>query len=133
MSKTDCESDAERLYQDALRIMRASLLPDDPRIAVTHHFVPCSHRIDRTRLTSDNADLASHLYNLATLLQETGRLEEAEPLMREAIGILVWYRAFAGHEIAQLRSTAKSYQLLLKASGQDEPMIRDTIKELGVG
>jgi hypothetical protein len=90
-------------------------------------------RIDRTRLTSDNADLASHLYNLATLLQETGRLEEAEPLMREAIGILVWYRAFAGHEIAQLRSTAKSYQLLLKASGQDEPMIRDTIKELGVG
>jgi hypothetical protein len=60
-------------------------------------------RIDRTRLTSDNADLASHLYNLATLLQETGRLEEAEPLMREAIGILVWYRAFAGHEIAHLR------------------------------
>jgi hypothetical protein len=52
--------------------------------------------IDRASLTADNPDLASHLYNLAHLFMDTGGREEAAPLMREAIGILVRLPRFHG-------------------------------------
>jgi tetratricopeptide (TPR) repeat protein len=148
MSHTKRESEAERLYAKALGIMEANLFPDDPRIAIAinnsaellyrtgrqDEAEPLLRRalsIDRKSLTADNPTLASHLANLAHFLRESGRREEAEPIMLEAIGILVRYQASTGHEIAHLRHIVKEYHRLLKDLGQEEPTIRDTIKELG--
>lgn len=43
--------------------------------------------IDETSYGPDHPEVASDLSNLAQLLQETNRLNEAEPLMRRSLGI----------------------------------------------
>ncbi|MCP4661903.1 MAG: tetratricopeptide repeat protein [bacterium] len=44
--------------------------------------------IDESSFGAEHPNVARDLNNLATLLQDTNRLEEAEPLMRRALLIL---------------------------------------------
>ena len=53
--------------------------------------------IDEASLGKDHPNVAIRLNNLAGLLQDTNRLDEAEPLMRRALAIFLAFRRETGH------------------------------------
>ncbi len=59
--------------------------------------------IDEASLGTDHPDVATRLNNLATLLIDTNRLAEAEPLMRRAVTILFDFEWRTGHQHPQRR------------------------------
>ena len=61
------------------------------------------------------------LNNLATLLWDTNRIEEAEPLMRRALEILDTFRRQTGHEHPHFQQANENYQALQRAMGSNEP------------
>ena len=63
-------------------------------------------------LGENHPNVATALNNLATLLQATNRLGEAEPLMRRALAIFVDSLG-ADHPSSQM--VAKNYRLLLES------------------
>jgi hypothetical protein len=72
--------------------------------------------IDEKSLGPDHPDVATHLNNLARLLQATNRLAEAEPLMRRAVDILRHFEQINGHRHPTLDAVEANYAALLAAT-----------------
>ncbi|MCY3787636.1 MAG: tetratricopeptide repeat protein [Gemmatimonadetes bacterium] len=65
--------------------------------------------------------MAIRLNNLASLLGDTNRIEEAEPLMRRALEIFDTFRRQTGHEHPHFQQANENYQALQRAMGSNEP------------
>mgnify|MGYP002685705503 CR=1 FL=1 len=76
-------------------------------------------------------DIAIDLNNLAGLLQDTNRLEEAEPLMRRNVEIFLKFTRNTGHAHPHLQDAVHNYAGLLQAMGRSGEEIRATMAELG--
>ncbi len=86
--------------------------------------------IDETSLGSEHPNVATHLNNLAQLLQATNRPEEAEPLSRRMVEILVLFKLRNGHEHPNLNQVLINYTSILAAMGRDETEQKNAIKSL---
>ena len=69
--------------------------------------------IDETSYGCDHPNVARDLNNLARLLQDRDNLEEAEPLMRRHIEILLRFKAVNGRDHPNLRFAFENYRVLL--------------------
>ena len=76
------------------------------------------------------AILATTLNNLTSLLQATNRLDEAEPLMRRALGIFLDFTCCKGHEHPHLGKVMGNYANILKALGRSEEDIDVELRKL---
>lgn len=75
----------------------------------------------------DNTDFARDLNNLAQSLKDSNRLEEAEPLMRQA---LLNFRTSLGSQHQTTQTVLVIYAELLQAMGRSEEQIHATLREL---
>lgn len=73
---------------------------------------------------------APALKNLAQLLQDTNRLQEAKPLSRQGVEILQLFTMCTGYEHPHLNAVFGKYMGLLAAMGRDEEQQRVEIKSL---
>ena len=55
------------------------------------------------------------------MLQETNRIEEAEPLMRRSLDIFDAFGRQTGHEHSYFQRANEDYQALRRAMESDEP------------
>jgi hypothetical protein len=69
----------------------------------------CGRRADEKSCGPEHPDVARDLNNLAELLQATNRLEEAEPLMRRAVTILLTFTRKMGYEHPHLRAILSGF------------------------
>ncbi len=74
-------------------------------------------------LGAEHPDTAASLNNLATLLQATNRLGEAEPLMRRALAIFLAFQRDTGHVHPHRDAVTANYRGLLAAMGKSEAAI----------
>ena len=84
--------------------------------------------IARNEFPPDSPEIAIHLNNLAGLLQDTNRLAEAEPLMREALRI---DRAAFGDDHPDVARDLNNLAQLLQATNRPaeaEPLMRDALR-----
>jgi tetratricopeptide (TPR) repeat protein len=79
----------------------------------------------------NHPDVAICLNDLASLLQATNRLLEAEPLYRRAVEITVKFTRETGHPHPHLKTFVNNYAGLLHAMGKSEAEIRKVLSELG--
>jgi short subunit dehydrogenase-like uncharacterized protein len=90
--------------------------------------VPASTRralaIDEQSFGGKHPEVARDLNNLATLLQDTNRLAEAEPLMRRALAVFI---DSLGPEHPNSYTVAENYVSLLQAMGKTEDEINDIL------
>jgi len=70
------------------------------------------------------------LNNLAQLLQATNRLEEAEPLSRRSVEILLRFGAATGHEHPHLRATIANHESLLTEGGLPSEQVAARMEEI---
>jgi len=87
------------------------------------------HIVERS-FGNDHPNVAIRLSNLATLLNATNRLAEAEPLMRRALLILVGFTRRIGREHPRLDVVLSNYRGLLEALGRTPDQIRQRLREL---
>nr|MBA2592262.1 tetratricopeptide repeat protein [Gammaproteobacteria bacterium] len=73
--------------------------------------------IDEASFGANHPRVAIRLNNLAGLLQDTNRLQEAEPLMRRALEIFI---GSLGREHPNSHTVAKNYFGLLQAMGRTD-------------
>jgi tetratricopeptide (TPR) repeat protein len=90
--------EAESLYRRALAVYEKSLGPEHPNVA-------------------------TGLNNLASLLYNTNRLAEAEPLSRRHLRILAEFGHRTGHEHPHFRTAINNYAGLLSSMGLSEAEI----------
>jgi len=83
--------------------------------------------LDEQSHGQDNSDFARDLKNLAQLLKDNNRLEEAEPLMRQA---LLNYRTRLGVQHQTSQTVLVIYAELLQAMGRSEEQIHAMLREL---
>jgi len=76
----------------------------------------------------EHSPVARDLNNLATLLQATDRLAEAEPLMRGVIEILLKFTRETGH--SHLDPALRNYAELMQAMGRSEAQVREDLNDL---
>ncbi|MDQ3011416.1 MAG: tetratricopeptide repeat protein, partial [Acidobacteriota bacterium] len=74
-------------------------------------------QIDERSFGPDHPDVGRDLNNLATLLQDTNRLAEAEPLMRRAVTI---FEDGLGPDHPNTLTVMENYALLLQEIEQEE-------------
>lgn len=74
--------------------------------------------------------MAVCLNNLASLLKDTNRLGQADPLMRRMVEIMMIAICAAGHEHPSLKAAVIDYSLLLHTMGRSPEQIRRTMAEL---
>ena len=86
--------------------------------------------IDEQSFGPDHPNVAIRLNNLALLLQATNRLDEAEPLMRRALVILVTFGRQTGYDHPNLRMFAENYRGLLTKLGRSPKQIEDELRGL---
>jgi tetratricopeptide (TPR) repeat protein len=79
--------------------------------------------IDEAAYGATHPSVATDLNNLASLLQDTNRLEEAEPLMRRMVSILKHFNDSTGHEYPHWRVALANYIGLLQAMGLSQEEI----------
>ena len=101
-------AEAEPLYRRALAIGEHGYGPDHPTVAV-------------------------RLNNLALLLEATNRLNEAEPLSRRAVRILMEFQSKTGHEHPDFRVVMANYRVFLEAVGKTSEHIEQQLRELAEG
>ncbi len=77
---------------------------------------------------ANDTRIAAHLNNLATLLQATNRLGEAEPLMRRHLAIFLRFQRDTGHAHPHRDAAIGNYWGLLEAMGKSEDEIVATIR-----
>lgn len=70
------------------------------------------------------------LGNLASLLQDTNRLGEAEPLMRRHLEIFLKFTRSTGHPHPHLQAAFNNYAGLLDAQGRSREQILATLRDL---
>ena len=73
--------------------------------------------IGANRPTADHPNVATDLNNLALLLRDTNRLQEAEPLYWQVLRILAEFGHRTGHEHPHFRAVINNYAELLTAIG----------------
>ena len=84
-------------------------------------------KVATAALGPDNSETAVSLTNLADLLREVGRFEEAEPLYREALAI---YEAALGRRHAETAIAMNNLAALLMTTGryqEAEPLMREVL------
>jgi hypothetical protein len=74
--------------------------------------------------------VATSLNNLARLLSDTNRKEEAEPLFRRALQILINYRKSTGYSHPKYESCKTSYSDHLKSLDYSPEKIDQTLEEI---
>ena len=77
--------------------------------------------IGKAAFGEQHPTMATRLSNLAMLLKNTNRIEEAEPLMRRSLEILDTFRRQTGHEHPHFQQANENYQALQRAMGANEP------------
>jgi hypothetical protein len=77
--------------------------------------------------------VATDLNNLATLLQATNRLAEAEPLMSGAVVIYRKFQEATGHEHPHWETVLANYVALLAAMGLNAAEIGAKLQALASG
>jgi tetratricopeptide (TPR) repeat protein len=82
--------------------------------------------INKKCLGTNHLNVANDLYILGKLLHITGRLAEAEPLMRERLVILLFFSAQNGYHHPQLATASEDYFNLLLEMGHAESDIKQT-------
>jgi Tetratricopeptide repeat len=80
--------------------------------------------IDERSFGADHPEVATDLNNLASLLQATNRLGEAEPLMRRAVAIPFGFTRRTGHQHPNLQVGLANLRGLLEALGRPEADIQ---------
>jgi hypothetical protein len=75
--------------------------------------------------------VAIRLNNLATLLQATNRLEEAEPSMRRNVVIFLKVTKTTGHAHPHLKTAFGNYAILLGAMNRGQDEVVRKLLELG--
>ena len=70
--------------------------------------------------------MAIRLSNLANLLQDTNRIDEAEPLMRRSLDMLEIFRSQTGYEHPHFQMFKGNYTALQQAMKPDEPTRLDS-------
>jgi hypothetical protein len=88
--------------------------------------------IDEKSYGPEHPDVAIDLHNLAVLLQDTNRLEEAEPLMRRQLVILVKFTRETGHLHPNLRDAFNDYFALLKEISPDHEAIAERLAQVRI-
>ena len=86
--------------------------------------------IDEKSYGPEHPDVAICLSSLASLLQATNRLAEAEPLMKRMVEIFLKFTQATGHAHPHLEDAVNSYAGLLRALGRSEDEIRKNLTEL---
>jgi hypothetical protein len=86
--------------------------------------------IDERSFGNDHPEVATDLNNLASLLQATNRLAEAEPLMRRALLIRIEFTRLTGHKHPHLDTARANYRELLAALGETPDQIEQRLREL---
>jgi len=79
---------------------------------------------------AEHPNVAIRLNNLARLLQDTDRLDEAEPLMRRQLVIFLDCTRRTGHEHPHLQAAFGNYRYLLQEMGKSDTEIEAAIKAL---
>jgi hypothetical protein len=74
----------------------------------------------------NHLNFAESLYILGKLIHITGRLEAAEPLMRERLTILLFFTDQNGYRHPQLATAFEDYFNLLSEMGRAESDIKQT-------
>jgi len=88
--------------------------------------------IDEKSYGPEHPSVALRLNNLALLLQDTNRLGEAEPLMRQALLILLKFTRETGHLHPDLRVVLENYSGLLKEMSLGDEEIRKRLVQVGI-
>ena len=65
--------------------------------------------IGETAYGEQHPTVAIYLHNLAALLHDTNRIEEAEPLLRRSLEILDAFRRQTGHEHSDFRRVKANF------------------------
>jgi hypothetical protein len=87
--------------------------------------------IDEKSSGPEHPNVATDLNNLAQLLRATNRLEEAEPLMRRVVVIVLEFTRSTGHLHPHLKTTLGNYWGILKAMSLGEEEVARRIAEVG--
>jgi hypothetical protein len=86
--------------------------------------------IDKQSYGPEHPDVAFNLNGLAELLQATRRLDEAAPLYRRALQILILFQRRTGHEHPKGCLVRNSYLDLLQAMGKTPEEVDQSMREL---
>ena len=86
--------------------------------------------IDENSYEPDHPDVARDLNNLAALLKDTNRLDEAEPLMRRVVEIFRDFGRSTGHEHPHMQSVLRNYRGLLVKMKRSEEEIAARMREV---
>src|SRR5688572_23580761 len=78
----------------------------------------------------EHPDVAKNLNNLALLLIDTGRRDEAVPLMRRQLEILVSFAAATGHPHPSFLLATINYGTLLKEIGNTEEEVKEKVSKV---
>lgn len=97
--------EAERAMRQALAIEERTYGPGDPLVALS-------------------------LSLIADVAEEAGRYEEAEPLLRRALGIFLGFAHRNDHEHPQRQRIESNYRKLLSETGLDAVQIDQRIAEM---
>ncbi|MEI7869452.1 MAG: tetratricopeptide repeat protein [Candidatus Methylumidiphilus sp.] len=88
-------------------------------------------KIDETSSGPDHPKVATRLNNLAALLLDTNRLDEAEPLMRRGLLIYLSFTRNTGHIHPHLPTVLGNYFGLLQAMAIAETDLMAKLSSLG--
>ena len=86
--------------------------------------------IDEAGYGAEHPYVAIRLNNLASLLQATHRLAEAEPLMCRAVEILLGFFVSTGHHHPNEALYISNYRILLEAMNYTPKQIDARLKEI---
>ena len=86
--------------------------------------------IDEQALGADHPTVAIDLNNLASLLQATNRLAEAEPHSRRAVEIVLKFRKGTRHEHPHQQAFVGVYEGLRQAMGRSDAEVRQEVTDL---
>jgi hypothetical protein len=86
--------------------------------------------IDEASFGPDHPNVAAHLNNLATLLLDTNRLAEAEPLMRRNVDIFIDFERKTGHPHPHRDAALRNYAGLLATMGKGEAEIKAALADI---
>jgi hypothetical protein len=90
----------------------------------------CALAIDEQSYGAEHPNVARDLNNLALLLQETNRLEEAKPLSRRGVEILLQFTMRTGHQHPHLKTILATYMGLLAENGPDASQQKKIIETI---
>jgi len=88
-------------------------------------------KIDENSFGENHPDVARDLNNLAQLLKDTNKPEEAEPLSWRTVEIFLQFTSETGHPHPHLQGVVDNYVYLVQAMGRSPKEIQDALQTLG--